>query len=57
MKFIIRHYWLPGSFEVEALTYSRLRKLVEAECSDRNWNVDDTWDERVDKKIDMEVER
>ena len=50
MKYIIRNFNEAGSFEVEALTVSRLRKLIEAECHDRAWVVDDTWAERVDKK-------
>jgi hypothetical protein len=47
MRYIIRNYNESGSFEVEALTNSRLRKLIEAECHDRNWIVDDTWAEEV----------
>ena len=49
MRYLIRNYNESGEFEVEALTYSRLRKLIEAECHDRNWIVDDTWAERIDK--------
>ena len=29
-------------FEVEALTVARARKLIEAECAERNWNILDT---------------
>ena len=29
-------------FEVEALTIARARKLIEAECAERNWNILDT---------------
>ena len=29
-------------FEVEALTIARARKLIEAECQDRGWDVLDT---------------
>lgn len=29
-------------FEVEALTIARARKLIEAECQDRCWDVLDT---------------
>jgi len=29
-------------FEVEALTIARARKLIEVECADRGWAVDDT---------------
>ncbi len=50
MRYLIRNYNESGEFEVEALTYSRLRKLIEAECHDRNWIVDDTWAERTDQK-------
>ena len=37
------------SFEVQALTLARVRKLIEAECHDRNWLLTDIdWFE-VDK--------
>lgn len=29
-------------FEVQALTPARARKLIEAECNERNWNILDT---------------
>lgn len=29
-------------FEVEALTIARARKLIEAECQDRGWDIMDT---------------
>ena len=29
-------------FEVEAMTVARARKLIEAECADRGWDVMDT---------------
>ena len=29
-------------FEVEAHTIARARKLIEAECNERNWNILDT---------------
>ena len=29
-------------FEVEALTIARARKLIEAECADRGWDILDT---------------
>jgi len=29
-------------FEVEALTIARARKLIEAECHDRGWDIMDT---------------
>ena len=29
-------------FEVEALTVARARKLIEAECQDRGWDIMDT---------------
>ena len=36
-------------FEVEALTIARARKLIEAECQDRNWLIEDTeWWEVTD---------
>jgi len=30
------------SFEVQGLTLARIRKLIKAECHDRNWLVEDT---------------
>ena len=30
------------SFEVQGLTLARVRKLIEAECHDRGWLVEDT---------------
>ena len=30
------------SFEVHGLTLARIRKLIKAECHDRNWLVEDT---------------
>jgi hypothetical protein len=47
MRYIIRNYNESGEFEVEALTKTRLRALIEAECHDRNWIVDDTWAEEI----------
>lgn len=47
MKYIIRHYDHPETFEVEAMTKARIRKLIETECHDRTWIVDDTWAEEV----------
>jgi len=36
-------------FEVEALTIARARKLIEAECQDRGWLIEDTeWWEVTD---------
>ena len=36
-------------FEVEALTLARARKLIEAECQDRGWLIEDTeWWEVTD---------
>ena len=36
-------------FEVEAHTLARARKLIEAECQDRNWLIEDTeWREVTD---------
>ena len=36
------------SFEVHGLTLARIRKLVKAECEDRNWLIEDTewWEVR-----------
>ncbi len=53
MRYAVHHIDGLGSFEVEALTYARLRRLIESECHDRNWIVDDTWAERVDKKEEV----
>ena len=41
---IIRVTYLPTgeSFEVSARTNARLRKLIDAECADRNWDIYDT---------------
>ncbi len=37
------------SFEVHGLTLARIRKLVKAECEDRNWLIEDTeWWEVTD---------
>ena len=37
------------SFEVHGLTLARVRKLVKAECEDRNWLIEDTeWWEVTD---------
>ena len=37
------------SFEVSGLTLARIRKLVKAECEDRNWLIEDTeWWEVTD---------
>ncbi len=37
------------SFEVHGLTLARIRKLIEAECEDRNWLIEDTeWWEVTD---------
>jgi hypothetical protein len=47
MKYLIHHIDGLGNFEVEALTKTRLRALIEAECHDRNWIVDDTWAEEI----------
>jgi hypothetical protein len=47
MRYIIRNYNESGEFEVEALTKTRLRALIESECHLRNWAVDDTWAEEV----------
>ena len=43
--FIVRHD-NGECFEVEALTIARARKLIEAECQDRGWLIEDTewWD-------------
>ena len=30
------------TFEVQALTLARARKLIEAECQDRGWDIMDT---------------
>lgn len=37
-------------FEVEALTIARARKLIEAECQDRGWDIMDT------DYVDMEAD-
>ena len=37
-------------FEVEALTVARARKLIEAECAERNWNILDTDYVELEKK-------
>jgi hypothetical protein len=50
MRYIIRNYNESGEFEVEALTKTRLRALIEAECHERNWAYDDTWAEEVKDK-------
>jgi len=46
--FIVRHD--SGElFEVQGLTLARIRKLVKAECEDRNWLIEDTeWWEVTD---------
>ena len=37
------------SFEVHGLTLARIRKLIKAECEDRNWLIEDTeWWEVTD---------
>ena len=37
------------TFEVQALTLARVRKLIEAECQDRGWLIEDTeWWEVTD---------
>ena len=37
------------TFEVHGLTLARIRKLVKAECEDRNWLIEDTeWWEVTD---------
>lgn len=46
--FIVRHD-NGECFEVEALTIARARKLIEAECQDRGWLIEDTeWWEVTD---------
>jgi hypothetical protein len=47
MRYAVHHIDGLGSFEVEALTKTRLRALIEAECHLRNWAYDDTWAEEV----------
>ena len=37
------------SFEVQALTLARVRKLIEAECQNRGWLIEDTEWWEVDK--------
>ena len=50
MKYQITHYGDGENFFVEALTKARVKKLIEAECANRCWIVDDTWSERVDEE-------
>lgn len=47
MRYAVHHIDGLGSFEVEALTKTRLRALIAAECHDRGWIVDDTWAEEL----------
>ena len=37
-------------FTVEALSIARARKLIEAECAERNWNILDTDYVELEKK-------
>jgi hypothetical protein len=37
-------------FEVRARSTARLRKLIEAECADRGWLVDDTETIEIEKE-------
>ena len=37
-------------FELQAFTTARLRKLIEAECADRGWLVDETETIEIEKQ-------
>ena len=42
MKYYLIRHNSGEYFEVQAWTTARLRKLIETECHDRGWEVDDT---------------
>ena len=50
----MKHYMVRHNsgeyFEVQAWTTARLRKLIEAECHDRGWDVDDTETIEIEKQ-------
>jgi hypothetical protein len=50
----MKHYLIRHNsgeyFEVQAWTTARLRKLIEVECADRGWLVDDTVVIEIEKR-------
>ena len=50
----MKHYLIRHNsgeyFEVQAWTIARLRKLIEVECADRGWDVDDTETIEIEKQ-------
>jgi hypothetical protein len=50
----MKHYLIRHNsgeyFVVSARTIARLRKLIEVECADRGWDVDDTETIEIEKQ-------
>jgi len=50
----MKHYLIRHNsgeyFEVQAWNTARLRKLIEVECADRGWDVDDTETIEIEKQ-------
>ena len=55
----MKHYLIRHNsgeyFELQAWSTRRLRKLIEVECADRGWDVDDT--ETIEKQVEAVNER
>lgn len=57
----MKHYLIRHNsgeyFEVQAWTTARLRKLIQAECADRGWDVDDTETIEIHEKQEAGIDR